>query len=189
MGFFRSALVVIIVIVVAVAAYAYSGAYNVSAIPPHGVFADWFLHTAMERSVERHAEDVEVPDLDEEALVEKGLEEYDEECVACHGAPGVEPADLAKGLRPEAPELAHEGVEEWTSGELFWIVKNGIRMTGMPAWGPTHEDRELWAIVAFMRRLPEMSASEYEGMLERHGGEEDESVSPGSGSTAGSHGH
>ena len=81
-------------------------------------------------------------------------------CVTCHGAPGVERGTLGKGINPKPPNLAKEA-GEWSDRELFWITKHGIKLAGMPAFGVTHSDEELWAIVAFLRRLETMSAEEY----------------------------
>jgi mono/diheme cytochrome c family protein len=93
-------------------------------------------------------------------VLSEGLSHYRENCVACHAAPGVEAAEIAKGLHPGAPALDEEEVQERTDGELFWTIKKGVRMTGMPAFGPTHADEELWKIVAFVRHLPELTAAE-----------------------------
>ena len=144
----------------------YSGVYNVSATKGHGPFEHWLLNTTMKSSVRRHAEDIAVPDLTNPKLMQLGFHHYDEMCVSCHGAPGVPPAELAKGLTPRPPALAEED-EQWSPAELYWIVKNGIKMTGMPAWGPTHGDKDLWAIVAFLRELPALSPQEYRLMKER----------------------
>ena len=75
-------------------------------------------------------------------------------CVSCHGAPGVDASEAGDGLNPPAPDLTLPRVQKRTDGELFWLVQNGIRMTGMPAFGTTHKDEEIWKIVAFVRRLP-----------------------------------
>ena len=144
----------------------YSGVYNVSAIEGHNSFEHWLLSTTMERSVRRHAEDIEVPDLTNPNLIESGFHHYDEMCASCHGTPAVPPAELAKGLTPPPPELT-EKADEWSPAELYWIVKNGVKMTGMPAWGPTHDDEALWAIVAFLRKLPALSPQEYQLMKTR----------------------
>ena len=72
---------------------------------------------------------------------------------------------------PEPPEL-QETVEEWKPAELFWVIKNGVKMTGMPAWGPTHSDEKIWAIVAFLEKLPQMTADQYEEMDQRAGPDE-----------------
>lgn len=148
----------------------YSGTYDVAATTEHTGFTHWVLDTAMERSVAARAGDVPVPDdLDSRARIEAGASHYAATCQTCHGAPGAEPAELAEGLNPKAPDLADEA-EEWSPAELFWITKHGIRMTGMPAFGPTHADEDLWSMVAFVRALPEMSADEY-ARLEEEAGE------------------
>jgi mono/diheme cytochrome c family protein len=148
------------VLVVGAVAFVSTGAYNVAATEPHGRFTHWLLHTAMERSVRRRADEVPAPRQVDSAMLLHGLEEYHAMCVACHGAPGIERGELGKGLNPEPPDLAEESAE-WTDRELFWIVKHGIKLTGMPAFGVTHSDQELWGIVAFLRRLQYMSADEY----------------------------
>lgn len=84
-------------------------------------------------------------------------------CVGCHGAPNTPPSEIADGLNPNPPELANSKKTKPPT-ELYWIVKNGIKMTGMPAFGPTHTEEELWAIVAFLKKLPELSQDEYQAM-------------------------
>jgi mono/diheme cytochrome c family protein len=81
-------------------------------------------------------------------------------CATCHGAPGKEPEELARGLNPPAPDLAHSTVD-LSPSEMFLIVKNGIKMTGMPAWGPTHSDSTIWAMVAFLQRLQTLTPETY----------------------------
>jgi mono/diheme cytochrome c family protein len=83
--------------------------------------------------------------------------------VFCHGAPGAEPTPLARGLNPKPPQLFEEE-GHYKAPELFWIIKNGIKLSGMPAWGGSHSDDELWAIVAFLQQLPQLSATEYQSM-------------------------
>ena len=78
----------------------------------------------------------------------------------------MDPSEIGEGLNPPAPDLTQPSVQSKTDGELFWIVQNGIRMTGMPAFGPTHKDEELWTLVAFMRHLPELTRAE-EAELEK----------------------
>jgi len=95
--------------------------------------------------------------------VRDGFKEYDETCIICHGAPGKEHSKIGKGLEPQTPDLV-KTEKGWTNAQLFWIVKNGIRMSGMPAFGKTHPDPVIWNIVGFVRRLPRISALEYEAM-------------------------
>lgn len=93
------------------------------------------------------------------AAIATGLDHYRENCVMCHGAPGVAAADLSKGINPSTP-LLDEEENHRSDGELFRVVKHGIRMTAMPAFGPTHTDEEIWKIVACMRHLPDLTALE-----------------------------
>ena len=102
-----------------------------------------------------------------------GLAHYRGMCVTCHGAPGVDASDIGVGLNPPAPDLTLAKVQARTDGELFWLVANGIRMTGMPGFGPTHENEEIWKIVAFLRHLPEITAEE-EKLLKTSGEGESE---------------
>jgi mono/diheme cytochrome c family protein len=142
------------------ALFIYSGWYDVAASKPHLALTSHLLHTTMERSVAVRAADIQPPDLSGQDLIKKGAEHYHRNCAVCHGAPGIPLGKIGKGLMPQPPELAKKA-GEWTSAELYWIVKHGIKMTGMPAWGKTHKEEDLWAIVAFTERLPNMSANEY----------------------------
>jgi len=159
-------------------AIVYLGRAPVAATQPHWGVTEWVLSTAMEKAVRRQAADIDAPDdLSSPVRIGAGAGEYDEMCAVCHAAPGVEAGSLAEGLLPEPPELSEE-IEEWEVAELFWITKHGVRMTGMPGFGPTHDDAELWDIVAFLQRLPELSPSEYRSLVEttaeeghEHGGE------------------
>ena len=144
----------------------YAGFWDVAADQPHAGITHWALDTAKERAVRDAAEDIVVPSLTEPAMLELGAHEFREMCETCHGGPGAEPSVIGQGLNPEPPDLAEEA-DEWEPAEIFWIVKHGIKMTGMPAFGPTHDEEELWSIVAFVERLPELSPVEYEGYAER----------------------
>ncbi len=141
-------------------AFLFSGAYDVAADSPHTGVTRWALHALMDRSVETRASSVEgVAPTDPEAL-RHGFGEYDEMCVTCHGAPGVERGSIGKGLNPEPPDLGADDAET-DDAELFWIVDHGIKFTGMPGFGDTHSAETVWAIVAFVKQLPGMSAARY----------------------------
>jgi mono/diheme cytochrome c family protein len=98
------------------------------------------------------------------------MDHYRENCIMCHGAPGVAGAELSKGLNPPAPLLDKEE-NDTPDGELFWVVKHGIRMTPMPAFGPTYTDEEIWKIVAFIRHLPDLTARERDSLRSATGEE------------------
>ncbi len=140
----------------------YSGLFNVSARWEDPAWLAWLLETVRERSIETRAAPIPVPkDLDDPARVRRGLERYAEMCQWCHGAPGEEESEIARGLNPPPPQLVDEEEGAHDPRELFWVIRNGIRMTGMPAWGVTHDDEELWDLVAAVRRLPELTPEAY----------------------------
>ncbi len=167
MRVFVAIVVTIVVIAVIGLIYIYSGLFNVSAAGPVGKMEDWVLSTTMDNSVERHAKNIIVPSLVDSAQIALGFDHFREMCVTCHGAPGVEPSYIGKGLNPEAPNLT-EAAGEWNDAELYWIVKNGIKMTGMPSFGKTHSEAALWAMVAFVRLLPKMTPEEYQSLSSTH---------------------
>jgi mono/diheme cytochrome c family protein len=151
---------VVVLFALAGAVLVYSGAYYVGADQPHWSLTSWLLNQARDRSIWAHASGVVVPaGLDDPAKIVAGVTHYAEHCAICHGAPGVERSDLAEGLYPRPPNLA-DAARLYTLRELFWIVKHGIRMTGMPAWGD-HSDDELWATVGFVEKLSGMTDQEY----------------------------
>jgi len=143
----------------AAAGFAVSGYFDVSALTPHSSAANWALHRIMRRSVQNHAAAVKAPD-NLASLADRGAGDFGEMCATCHGAPGKEAGEIGQGLNPKPPALS-EAAKLWSDPELFWIVKNGVRMTGMPAFGPTHDDDRIWAMVAFARQLPGMTPEDY----------------------------
>jgi mono/diheme cytochrome c family protein len=136
------------------------GVYDVAATEQHYRPTYWLLEVGMRRSVQVRARGIEVPPLEDPALIERGLVIYRAHCSQCHGAPGVAPEPFALGLTPIPANLAH-AARSWTAAELFWIVKNGVKMTGMPGWEFRLAERDLWAAVAFMRQLPNLSPRQY----------------------------
>lgn len=137
-----------------------TGGYNVAATDPHADVMRWALKTNMENSVEGNAQSVVVPAGFSTADPETGFSSFDAMCVHCHGGPGIERAEWAKGLLPKPPSLS-EAAGKWNSAEIFWIVRNGIKLTGMPAIGDTHADEDIWKIVSFVERLPDMKPERY----------------------------
>jgi mono/diheme cytochrome c family protein len=159
----------LIVLALAAAGYLYAGFYNVAAVEPHASLTRWALTTAMQRSVKVQARSITPPSMPQGQKIDEAFRAFDEMCVVCHGAPGKEPGVIGKGLQPPPPTLS-EAAHRWSRAELFWIVKNGVRMTGMPAFGPTHSDDNLWLLVAFLQRLPNVSSSQYKKMEEQYKG-------------------
>ena len=155
-GFFLVGAIVAIVIA--------SGAYNVAATSLPSKMETRLAQFSLNRSVARRAPSTKNPVPATPATWKAGLAHYKENCLVCHAAPGVDAGELAAGLNPSAPELTLPRVQARPDGELFWIVSNGIRTTGMPAFSPTHKPEEIWHIVSFLRHLPELTPEEQKAL-------------------------
>lgn len=138
----------------------YFGWYDVSATRPHTAAVNQLIETALTRSVSVRAKSIRVPNLDDPADIQDGFGLYRAHCVQCHGAPGVAPEPYALGLNP-APASLVESAHERSAGEVFWLIRQGIKMTGMPAWQYRLTDDQIWDVVAFMRVLPTLSPIDY----------------------------
>src|SRR5512143_871196 len=147
-----------------VAVYLATGSFDAAATTPPQKLETRLATFALNRSVARRASSEKNPFSASADVLREGFEHYKENCVVCHGAPGVDVAEIGQGLNPPAPELTLPRVQRRPDGELFWIVSNGIRMTGMPAFKPTHKPEEIWKIVAFMRHLEEITSEEQKAL-------------------------
>lgn len=177
------------------AVFVYSGVYDIGATTPHWGITHWIMETARVRSIKAHAADIAAPaGLDDSARIPMGIQHFAAHCAVCHGAPGVPKGDIAQGLYPQPPDLA-VSERAYSDGELFWILKHGIKMTGMPSWAD-HSDDELWATVAFLRKLPGMTEQDYAKLVMRsmqggdHHPDSDHGQAPPAGaSSPGAHSH
>ena len=161
-GLMAGALLVLLAGAAAMAIY--TGFYNIAADVPHPQPIYWLYETVRDRSVAARARDIVVPtDLDDSSRISKGAGQYAEMCSGCHLAPGMKRTEISRGLYPRAPELRRQ--TDLTPAEQFWIVKHGVKMSGMPAWGVTHDDELLWDVVAFVRQLPELTPEQYETLV------------------------
>ncbi|MDF1587050.1 c-type cytochrome [Marinimicrococcus flavescens] len=140
--------------------FAWSGIFNIAASSGHWAITKWFLHYTMHQSVETHAMGIETPPLDDIAMVQRGAGHYATGCAPCHGAPGTERSPVALEMTPHPPTLVPH-IEVFEPRELFWIVKNGVKYTGMPAWAGHERDDEVWSVVAFLLRLDELDEAGY----------------------------
>jgi mono/diheme cytochrome c family protein len=141
-------------------AFIYSGVYDVAATSPHWPLTYWAMDTVRTRSVEMHAKGITPPPwINDETKVVEGTPHFAAHCASCHGAPGVPRGDIADRLYPKPADLK-DVAQRYTPGELFWILKNGIKMSGMPSWSD-HSDAELWVTVAFLEKLPGMTEQDY----------------------------
>ena len=148
--------------VIAAAVFFFGGFYNVAASEEDPAIVNWALVHIRQASIARHATDAPPLSLDDAAVVEEGARAFSERgCVNCHGAPGVSWAKFSEGLRPDPPDLK-ELVDQLRPQDLFWVVKHGVHMTGMPSFGLVEvPDREIWTIVAFLKKLPSVSEADF----------------------------
>lgn len=145
----------------------YTGVYDVSATNQHTSVVYHLLETSLRRSVKLRTSDIEVPALDGADRVVNGFKQFRAHCVQCHGAPGIAPEPFALGLTP-APASLVTASREWPAADTYWIIRQGIKMSGMPAWQYRMEDEEIWDVVAFMKVLPTLSPAEYKDWDRRH---------------------
>jgi mono/diheme cytochrome c family protein len=153
-------LVILVVQVLGTAAAIYSGVFNVAATDAHWSLTQVVIDVARTRSIKARAAGIVPPvNLADHKRVVAGTSHFAEYCVSCHSAPGVLSGELAKGMYPQPPVLT-DSAKQWSPGELFWIIQNGIKMSGMPSW-PGLSDDDLWNIIAFLQKLPGMSEQNY----------------------------
>lgn len=155
----------------AAATVMYSGVVNVAADEPHSDLVYWLLEETREISIQKASKTIEIPDLSDPELLLTGGVDYEFMCSSCHLKPGQSESDMSLGLYPAPPNLtlsneAHIGHEHeddvQASRKSFWVIKHGIKASGMPAWGKTHDDERIWAMVAFIKRLPTLTQEQYQ---------------------------
>ena len=151
------------VLIGVVALVIYAGIYDIAADEPHSQPVFWLMQMVRDRSIAAHATDAVPVDLSNPKRIASGAAQYEEMCSTCHLAPGMKRTEISWGLYPRAPELRRGS--RLTPAEQFWVVKHGIKMTGMPSWGVTHDDELLWDIVAFLRKMPKLTADEYQALV------------------------
>lgn len=150
----------LVLVVVAGLIFIYSGAYDVAAVDEHSGLVRWALTTTQARSVRAHADTVRISLPTDSASIRRGFRTYQQMCVVCHGAPGIDRGWMGQGLNPTPPDLSK--IKDFDDRRAYWIVANGIKMAGMPALKPTHERQEMLEIVAFLKQLPRIKPAEYE---------------------------
>ncbi|MES2720868.1 MAG: cytochrome c [Pseudomonadota bacterium] len=158
--------------------FLYSGIYSMGADDEHTKPVYWALETLRERSIGVRSKDIAVPPLDDAQMLLSGGADYNDMCAGCHLKPGVKSSDMAMGLYPRPPNLAMSASEHGHGGDdhgdaatsaarQFWIIKHGIKASGMPAWGKTHDDSRIWAMVAFLQKLPQLDETQYQILTAR----------------------
>lgn len=159
MSTLKTLAITLLIVIGAAIAYAYSGWYDVSVGSGHNALTGWYLETVRERSVERAASDLTVPeDIDSDSRVQAGAGHYRDMCAGCHGRPERAPTDR---FDPAPPPLARYAPEP---AEAFVAIRNGIKMSAMPKH-TDHDESATWDLVAFLQVLPELAPSEYEDMM------------------------
>ena len=146
-------------------AFVWSGWYDIAANVQHTQPVYSLLEKTMHQSVKLRAAGIRTPPLDSPALVARGAACYLDKCVQCHGGPGVAQAEIGRSMQPLPGPLV-DASAKWRAEELYLITRNGIKMSGMPAWQHRLPDADLWALVAFMQRLPKLTAAEFRGLGE-----------------------
>ncbi|MGE0697866.1 MAG: cytochrome c [Hyphomicrobiaceae bacterium] len=142
----------------------WSGAYDIRATTPHTAAVAWTFETAMRQGVRHGAASVAPGPESNDELLRSGAREYAETCVTCHGAPGKDSEKWAMSMESTPPDLG-EAAKEWSRREIFWIAQNGIKMSGMPAFGPSHSEAKLWALATFVKAMPGMNAERFEQLV------------------------
>lgn len=168
----RNTLLVLVVIFVlallAAGGFVWSGAYNVAADDHHTRPVRALLETLRERSIAARASRLQPPgDLLDPARIIQGAGNYDAMCMGCHLAPGMSDTELSRGLSPAPPNLSRTSVD---AAQAFWVIKHGIKASGMPAWGRSMDDAYIWNMAAFLQELPRLGPAQYQAMVDSSGG-------------------
>lgn len=188
MRFVRAFILWLVIFVIAGAIFIWSGTYNVGADSPHWGVTKYLIGEVRERSIALRSADIKPPPLNDPAMIREGAEHYSKMCTGCHLAPGKTETDIRKGLYPHPPNLTRFAPDP---AEAFWAIKHGLKMTAMPAWGDTHDDQTIWAMVAYLQKQPKMNVAEYrqltgQGMeMESHDHAEGPAVEPAPASSSG----
>ena len=152
----------------AAAGFVWSGVYNIAADDLHTRPVYALMHTMRERSITVRANKLHPPpNLNDPALIRQGAGNYNAMCMSCHLAPGMADTELSKGLYPAPPNLSKQTVD---AASAFWVIKHGIKASGMPAWGKSMQDDYIWNMAAFLQQLPTMDAAQYQALVDSSGG-------------------
>lgn len=175
--FFYGVFAVVATVALGGGVYIYSGAFDIAADSPHGALVHKVVKTTRDRAIDSRAASVPMPvDLADAERIRRGSGNYDEMCVDCHLKPGKTDSEIRKGLYPAPPDLtkvdaAQESSADATAKRRFWVIKHGIKASGMAAWAKGGmDDAAIWDIVALLQKMPSMSAAEYEALVKTSGG-------------------
>jgi mono/diheme cytochrome c family protein len=143
-----------------------SGVYNIGADDHHTKIVLAIITQLRDRSIAARSDSIEAHYIEDPQRIALGAQRYAALCVGCHLAPGVTKSDIRQGLYPHPPNLAQGELQQ--AQRAFWIVKHGIKMSAMPAWGKTLDDESIWNVVAFVRKMPDMTPETYQQLSQQH---------------------
>ena len=156
---------VMVAILIGTGIFAWSGLYNIGADDHHWTLTYYFLQSVRNRSIHVRSEHLKVPNLNDPQLILKGAGQYAAMCTGCHLRPGESDSELRKGMYPQPPNLSTVHIDPQ---DAFWVIKHGIKMSAMPAWGmASHDDLTIWSMVAFIEKLPGMTPEQYKAIVAR----------------------
>ncbi|TAL79456.1 MAG: cytochrome c [Beijerinckiaceae bacterium] len=178
--------VLLLLLIIGGGYFVYSGVYNIGADDPHTKPVYTLLEILRNRSISVRAESLTVPNLDDPQLISRGAGQYAAMCIGCHLAPGGKDSEIRPGLYPQPPDLTKARVEPKAA---FWVIKHGIKMSAMPAWGGSHDDETIWSMVAFLQKLPDMTPSQYKEIVAKAPPDDDMAPMAPSAGAGHSHGH
>ena len=147
-------------------AFVGSGVYNIGADDHHTKIVLAIIEQLRDRSIAARANSIEAHYIEDPQRIAIGARRYAALCVGCHLAPGITKSDIRQGLYPHPPNLAQEELQP--AQRAFWIVKHGIKMSAMPAWGRTLDDETIWNVIAFVRKMPDMTQETYQQLSQQH---------------------
>ena len=150
--------------------FIYSGLYNIGADDHHTQPVFTLIETLRDQSIHRRAKDIVVPNLEDPQLILKGAGQYAAMCTSCHLSPSTNDSELRSGMYPQPPNLSKIQLDPKNA---FWVIKHGIKMSAMPAWGSSHDDATIWSMVAFLQKLPNMTPQQYNEIVAKAPPDED----------------
>jgi hypothetical protein len=173
--YFKHILISLLIVMMFAIGFIYSGVYPIGADNKHNALTFWVLETLRTKSIARAAKNITVPPLNDSQLLLSGGADYNDMCAGCHLTPGQTENDMTLGLYPVPPNLTVAGDQHdhdhgagshddpnVIARQKFWVIKHGIMASGMAAFGPTHSDERIWAMVAFLQKLPELTPVQYQ---------------------------
>jgi mono/diheme cytochrome c family protein len=169
MKFLRTTAILLALVLVTGIAFTCSGLFDPAADAPHSRPVYWVMENLRHRGIESRMSGIQSPDLKDPTLIRAGAGNYDAMCTDCHLKPGTTDSEMHRGLYPQPPALATMA-RPTLPDHAFWIIKHGIKASGMPAWGRSMDDQTIWGMVAFLQQLPTLTPEDYHEAVEQSEG-------------------